>query len=108
VRLDVPRDGVLREPRDEGTRTRRRLGDLLDADVVEGEGTALGRVLDVCLEPEHLPEARLREVALVVARGRPGTTLGYDRSEEQRPWLVARAIRALHRHSGLTPYDAAR
>jgi hypothetical protein len=75
VRLDVPRDGALRQPRDEGTRTRRRLGDLLDADVVDGEGTALGRVLDVRLEPEHLPEARLRVVALVVGLGRPGTTL---------------------------------
>lgn len=106
VRLDVPRDQLLRQPRDEALTARRRLGDLLDADVVGPDGTALGRVLDVRLEPEHLPQPRLRVVALVVGRGRPGTMLGYDRGGNQGPWLVAKAVRALHRHSGLAPYDA--
>ena len=40
---------------------------------------------------------------VVGRRGRPGSMLGYDRSPDQGPRLVARTVRRLHRHSALVP-----
>lgn len=96
VLLSRDRDRLLRaEPDREGEH---RISDLLGM-TVSGPGGRLGRVLDVRLEPTRHPRRRLRVVGLLVGRGRPGTLLGYDRREEQGPWLLARVVRTMHRHS---------
>jgi hypothetical protein len=75
--------------------------------VVGPDGEACGRVLDVRLEPDRLPEPRIRLTTLIVGKGRPGTMLGYDRCGEQGPWLVNRGVRWLHRHTGQVPLEYA-
>jgi hypothetical protein len=105
VHLSVPRDGLLHVRDEGGTEpTRRRLGDLLAMKVVldAGAGLARGgrlRVLDVRLSAGEHPTPRV--AALIIGHGRPGSLLGYERSSERGPWLVARLVRQLHRHSRL-------
>jgi sporulation protein YlmC with PRC-barrel domain len=102
VLLTRDRDRLLRaEPEREGEH---RITDLLGM-TVSGPGGRLGRVLDVRLEPTRHPERRLRVVGLLVGKGRPGTLLGYDRREEQGPWLLARLVRTLHRHTVSVPVE---
>ena len=110
VQLSVPRDGLVRR-RVEDPRTapvRRLLGDLLAMRVLLPGGPVAGdrlrvrgsvRVLDVRLSGSPEGPGRHRVAALVVGHGRPGSLFGYDRSREQGPWLVAGAVRWLHRHS---------
>jgi hypothetical protein len=69
------------------------------------EGQAVGRVLDVRLEPRR-PESRLVLRSLIVGRGRPGSLLGYDRGDFNGPWLVATVVRWLHRHTRELSMDA--
>lgn len=45
-------------------------------------------------------------VALIIGRGRPGSLMGYERSEERGPWLVAQAMRWLHRRARLVRLGA--
>jgi hypothetical protein len=105
VHLSVLRRGLLRR-RTEGDRgpVRHRLGDLMQmkvqvpAGVVAPEAVTLN-VLDVRLSAAPDRPGRQVVSALVVGRGGPGGLLGYDRRKEQGPWLVARAVRRLHRHS---------
>jgi sporulation protein YlmC with PRC-barrel domain len=91
---------------------RHRLQDLLGATVLGPHGNSLGNVLDVRLQPVAAPAGRpdagggLVLTALLVGRGRPGSYLGYDRRGAQGPWLVNRAVRWLHRHSGIVPLAA--
>jgi sporulation protein YlmC with PRC-barrel domain len=107
VRLRVRREGYLRRQGDGRPGVRRRLNDLLGAAATGPDGERLGRVLDVRLEPDRTPEGPLRVVALIVGKGRPGTLLGYDRTEEQGPWLVNWVVRRLHRHTGQIPLQDA-
>lgn len=102
VLLRRDRDRLLRaEPPRERDH---RISDLLGM-TVSGPDGRLGRVLDVRLEPTRHPERRLRVVGLLVGKGRPGTLLGYDRREEQGPWLLARVVRTMHRHSATVSVD---
>lgn len=94
VTLDVSREGLLRRSPEQG----RRLNELLDMPV-HGPDGLLGHVLDVRVEAEHHPVRRFRVTGFLVGKGRPGTLLGYDRKEEQGPWLLARLVRWLHRDS---------
>ena len=104
VHLSVERDGLLhrRAEGEPGSPQRRTLGELLRMRVVvepvpgEPRQPPL-RVLDARLSPGRPG----RVAALVVGRGRPGSMLGYDRTAERGPWLVAHTIRWLHRHSRL-------
>jgi len=96
VELTVPREGVLVRQGQRG----HRLNDLLQMTVQGPDGVPVGRVLDVRLEPR--PQANgevLWVTGLVIGRGRPGSYLGYDRRPDMGPWLVARIVRFLHRHS---------
>lgn len=102
VLLTRDRDRLLRAEPERGED--HRITDLLGM-TVSGPRGQLGRVLDVRLDPAWHPERRLRVRGLLVGRGRPGTLLGYDRREEQGPWLVARAVRWLHRHSVTVSMD---
>lgn len=105
VHLAVPRRGLLqrRTDGDHGP-ARHRLGDLLAmrahlAPGIAGGNAVTARVLDVRLEAAPDRPGRHVVAALVLGRGRPGSLLGYDRRQEQGPWLVAAAVRRLHRHS---------
>ncbi len=104
VHLSVERDGVVhrRAEGEPGAPVRRTLGGLLRMTVVveplPGEPHQPSmRVLDARLSPGRPGQV----AALVVGRGRPGSLLGYDRTPERGPWLVAHAVRHLHRHSRL-------
>jgi len=105
VRVRATREGLLdRQPPSAPGVTLRRMDDLLGMSVVVA-GRTLGRVLDVRLEPRVL-ESRLVLHSLIVGRGRPGSLLGYDRGDFNGPWLVARTVEWLHRHTGELAMDA--
>jgi hypothetical protein len=107
ITLRHPRDGVLRRQEPGQYGVRRLVGDLLGSPVESPSGEELGKVLDVRLEPSPEPrDHALVLTHLLVGRGRPGSYLGYDRSHEQGPWLVARIVRWVHRDSGMVPIDA--
>ena len=93
LHLSVRRVGVLRRDHDAD----HRLGRLAGMSVVDPDGSRRGRVLDARFEPDH--DGRLVMCSLIVGRGRPGSILGYDRREEQGPWLVRAVVRWLHRHT---------
>jgi sporulation protein YlmC with PRC-barrel domain len=96
VELNVPGDGVLVRQGQRG----HRLNELLQMPVQHLDGTRIGRVLDVRLEPErNEPGNRIRVTGLVVGHGRPGSYFGYDRRPDMGPWLVSLVVRRLHRHS---------
>src|SRR4051812_20025872 len=108
ITLPHPRDGILtRQDPDAGAR--RLIGDLLGSSVEGPDGPTLGDVLDVRLEPSSDPADRsLVLTHLIVGRGRPGSYLGYDRSQEQGPWMVARVVQWLHRRAGMVAFDQIR
>jgi sporulation protein YlmC with PRC-barrel domain len=102
IRLRHERDGALRRQDSDHAEARRLVDDLLGADVLGPDDERLGRVLDVRLRPsEDRQDPSLVLTDLLVGRGRPGSYLGYDRSEHQGPWLVRRIVRRLHRDSGM-------
>lgn len=93
LHLSVRRAGALRRDHDAD----HRLGRLAGMSVVDPDGSRRGRVLDARFEPDD--DGRLVMCSLIVGHGRPGSILGYDRREEQGPWLVKSAVRWLHRHT---------
>lgn len=103
VELNVPRERLLRPQQDPGDGVvLRRASDLLGLAVRTDDGTDLGYVLDVRLS---LGPQQYDVRQLVVGRGRFGTLLGYDRGNINGPWLVAAAMRLLHRHTGQLSID---
>jgi hypothetical protein len=48
----------------------------------------------------------LRVDALVVSRWRTGSLLGYNRREQQGPWLVRVIVRQLHRRLTIIKWSA--
>jgi len=102
ITLRHPRRGVLRRQDPDRASVRRLVDDLLGADVLGPGDDSLGNVLDVRLAPTGDPhDPALVLTDLLVGRGRPGSYLGYDRSDHQGPWLVRRIVRRLQRHSGM-------
>jgi hypothetical protein len=111
VELLAAREGLLQRQTDAPPapgEVRRRLNDVLHLAVRGVDGTDLGQVLDVRLTRVTSEPLRLVVEGLVVGRGRPGSYLGYDRADNQGPWLLNRVIRRLHRHSGHLPWSAVR
>jgi sporulation protein YlmC with PRC-barrel domain len=102
VELGVGRAGLLVRQEDAGAGLiHRRLGELLQMEVRSSAGDWHGGLVDVRLDTSRRePRNRLLVVGLLVGRGGPGSTLGYDRRADQGPWVVNRAVRWLHRHSG--------
>lgn len=100
VHLSVSRDGALRRDKES-----HRFGRLTGMEVLGPDGHHRGRVLDARFE--HGLHDRLVIRSLIVGRGRPGSLLGYDRHRNQGPWLIRRAVRRLHRHTGIISIDAA-
>lgn len=101
LHLSVRRAGVLRRDHDAD----HRLSRLTGMDVVDPDRKRRGRVLDARFEPDD--EGRLVLCSLIVGHGRPGSILGYDRREEQGPWLVRTIVRWLHRHSAIVDAEDA-
>lgn len=76
------------------------LTDLLDARVEDAEGRALGFVVDVRLVLDGPPAGLLaapRVHGLLVSPRTASSFLGYERSDETSPALVARFMRWRHR-----------
>jgi sporulation protein YlmC with PRC-barrel domain len=94
-----------------GSAITRRLHDLIGLAVVSSEGVVIGHVNDVRLArgpAVHGVRSELVVDGLIVADRHAGSMLGYDRRRSQGPWLVRRAVRALHRRAGYAPWESVR
>jgi sporulation protein YlmC with PRC-barrel domain len=77
--------------------------DLLGRTVHDREGRPLGRVADLLTEPDA--EGRSRVVRVLITPRRRGRLLGYERPGLQRPWLIERLSRLLHRGTREVDWD---
>ena len=86
-----------------------RLSELLDARVVDADGTELGSIEDVRLAqdgPLLMPfGAALRVEAVVAGRGALGTRLGFVRGDVRGPWLLRWIFGALERRARYVPWE---
>ncbi|KOV82448.1 hypothetical protein [Nocardia sp. NRRL S-836] len=69
--------------------------DLLGRTVHDRRGRPLGLVADLLAEPDA--EGRPRVVRVLVTPRRRGRLLGYERPGLQRPWVIEKLSRLLHR-----------
>src|SRR3954447_19746760 len=76
-----------------------RLSDLLDAEVVNSDGSTIGRVHDVRMVQDgpvqEMFGAALRVQGLVVGRPALGARLGLDRADVKGPWILKAFFRAI-------------
>jgi hypothetical protein len=82
------------------------LNDLIGCDVVTGDGTMLGRVIDVRVRtagPTE-PVQVLPFEAILVSRRGTGALFGYERRREQGPALLAWFFRTLHKDARMVPW----
>ncbi|MET9631177.1 PRC-barrel domain containing protein [Lentzea sp. NPDC006480] len=77
--------------------------DLLGRTVRDRAGRPLGRVADLLTEADEHGRQRIVRV-LVTPRWR-GRLLGYERPGIQRPWVLERLSRVLHRGTREVPWD---
>jgi hypothetical protein len=86
-----------------------RLSELLGCPVYDTDGRPVGTVIDVRLahgNPDpHRPPFQLNIDSLLVSSRRTGSLFGYDRRDQQGPWLVRVLIRRLHRGAFRLPWD---
>ncbi|MCU1481831.1 MAG: PRC-barrel domain containing protein [Subtercola sp.] len=78
------------------------LSDLLTRPVIDAHGHSLGRVLDVRFVIDGAPGQLLAEARLagLIISPRAATSfLGYERTDEKSPWLIASYLRWRHRGS---------
>lgn len=76
------------------------LSDLLDTPVLDGDGRRVGYVVDARFVLDGLPGPALAGARLhaLLVSPRTGTSfLGYERTDVDTPWPVARWLRWLHR-----------
>jgi sporulation protein YlmC with PRC-barrel domain len=89
-----------------------RLTDLLDAQVLDPSGTAIGRVHDVRLVQDGPAigsvGATFRIEGLVVGGSSFGARLGFTRTAMRGPWLVERFFERLHAGELLVSWTAVR
>lgn len=88
-----------------------RASDLIGRPVLDGTGRRIGVVTDLrCVQDGPLRGAmaapRVHEV--LISRHRTGSLLGYDRRDQQGPWLVRRIVRWLHRDLMVVPWESVR
>jgi len=84
-----------------------RASELIGIDVVDSAGEHVGVVTDLrCVQDGPLRGAMCapRVTGLVVSPHHAGSTLGYDRREQQGPWLLRVIVRALHRNMRIVPW----
>jgi len=101
LHLSVRREGVLTRDT-EGY----RFGTLTGMEASGPDDGHLGRVVDARFEPGL--HGRLVVRHLLIGHGRPGSLLGYDRHDQQGPWLVRATVGRLHRSTGIVDIEAAR
>lgn len=78
-----------------------RASDLIGLPVLDSGGQSVGIVTDLrCMQDGPLRGAMAapRVRAVIVSRRHTGALLGYDRRDQQGPWLIRVLIRRLHRH----------
>jgi sporulation protein YlmC with PRC-barrel domain len=88
-----------------------RARDLIGQPVTTTGATALGIVSDIrCTLDGPLRGALClpRVSHLVVSARHTGSLLGYDRREQQGPWLIRVIVRRLHRNITIVPWSAVR
>lgn len=86
-----------------------RANDLLGREVVTADGNSVGVVTDLrCIQdgPLRGTNASLRIDSLLVSRHHTGSSLGYDRQDQQGPWLIRLIVRRLHRNMRVIPWSA--
>jgi sporulation protein YlmC with PRC-barrel domain len=84
------------------------LGDLLGAQVYDGNGEHLGRVADARFIVDGPPQqlmAEARLLGLVVSPHSASSFLGYERTGLSQPWPLARILRWRHRGSFLVLWE---
>jgi sporulation protein YlmC with PRC-barrel domain len=82
--------------------------DLLDAPVLDADGTHVGFVVDLRLVLDGTPDgplARPRLHGLVVSPRSRSSFLGYERSAVSQPWPVAQLVRRRHRGTFLVHWS---
>jgi hypothetical protein len=78
-----------------------RLTHLLGAPVFDRH-RLMGHVIDLRLAADpHSAEPALAVKALIMDTHRTGSLLGYERREQQGPWLIRVILRAVHRRAAL-------
>ncbi|MDT4938145.1 MAG: hypothetical protein QOG80_1816 [Pseudonocardiales bacterium] len=85
-----------------------KASDLIGLAVHDGEGQYLGIVIDLrCAQDGPLRGAMQapRVAALIVSDRHTGSLLGYERRNQQGPWLIRMAVQILHRHAVLIPWN---
>lgn len=84
-----------------------RASDVIGRDVHDQDGRRLGHVIDLRCTPDEGRSTgggtSLRITAVVVSRRHTGSQLGYDRHEQQGPWLIRAIVRRLHRDLQVVP-----
>jgi hypothetical protein len=83
-----------------------RTRELIGRPAFDRDGQPLGRVADVIAEPG--PDGVPRLVGVMVTRGLYGRLLGYDRPEQQGPWLLERLARLLRRGTRIVDWSHVR
>jgi sporulation protein YlmC with PRC-barrel domain len=86
-----------------------RLSDLMEAEVLDASGVAMGRVHDVRLVQDG-PQvgswgAAFRVEGLIVGKGGIADRLGYERSNVHGPWLVKSLIDLFHKDTKFVPWN---
>ncbi|WP_378147775.1 PRC-barrel domain-containing protein [Cnuibacter sp. UC19_7] len=84
------------------------LSDLLKNEVHDSEGRMLGRVIDARFVIDGAPGELLADARLAgfVVSPRSGSSfLGYERTADRRPWLIADLLRRRHRGSFFVAWD---
>jgi sporulation protein YlmC with PRC-barrel domain len=76
-----------------------RAHELIGQEVFDVDGEPIGVITDLrCIQdgPLRGTMALLRIDSLLVSRRHTGALLGYDRHEQQGPWLIRAIVRRLH------------
>ncbi|HST48664.1 PRC-barrel domain-containing protein [Jatrophihabitans sp.] len=88
-----------------------KASDLIHQPVFDDTGRRIGVVTDLrCVQDGPLRGAMAapRVHQVIVSRRRTGSLLGYDRREQQGPWLIRRIVRWLHRDLMVVPWESVR
>jgi sporulation protein YlmC with PRC-barrel domain len=84
-----------------------KASDLLGTRVVDSRGEPVGYVTDLRCAlngPLRGVMCAPRVESLIVSPHRTGSLLGYDRRNQQGPWIVRVIVRRLHRHLAVVPW----
>lgn len=85
-----------------------RASELIGQPVFDSGGQPIGIITDLrCVQDGPLRGAMAapRVRAVIVSRRHTGALLGYDRRDQQGPWLIRVLIRRLHRHLRIIAWE---